>query len=78
MSYNEIPILLRAFELARSGKYTRVKDLEKGLAAEGYARGDPQIHSPSVRKQLRRLCLEASAALIAQANEAAMQAKIEA
>lgn len=78
MSYNEIPILMRAFELARSGKYTRVKDLEKGLAAEGYARGDPQIHSPSVRKQLRRLCLESSAALVAQAAEAALAGQIDA
>ena len=58
MSYNEKPILHRAFELARSGQYSRVKELEKALAAEGYARADPQIHSPSVRKQLRLLCRE--------------------
>jgi hypothetical protein len=61
MSYNEKPVLHRAFELARSGQYARVKELEKALAAEGYARADPQIHSPSVRKQLRLLCREASA-----------------
>ena len=60
MSYNEIPILHRAFELARTGEYRRVKDLEKALAAEGYARSDPQLQSPSVRKQLRGLCLAAS------------------
>ena len=62
MSYNEKPILHRAFELARSGRYAKVKELEKALAAEGYARVDPQIHSPSVRKQLRLLCREAYAA----------------
>ena len=56
MSYNETPILHRAFALARTGEYRRVKDLEKALAAEGYARSDPQLHSPSVRKQLRQLC----------------------
>ena len=56
MSYNEIPILHRAFALARTGEYRRVKDIEKALAAEGYARSDPQLQSPSVRKQLRRLC----------------------
>jgi len=61
MSYHEIPILHRAFALARSGDYGRVKDLEKALAAEGYARSDPQIHSPSVRRQLRRLCRESYA-----------------
>jgi hypothetical protein len=60
MSYNEKPILHRAFELARSGQYARVKELEKALAAEGYARADPQIHSPSVRKQLRQLCRQAN------------------
>jgi hypothetical protein len=53
----EKPILERAFELARSGDYPRVKELEKALSREGYAKGDPHIHSPSVRKQLRSLCL---------------------
>jgi hypothetical protein len=53
----EKPILERAFELARSGDFIRVKDLEKALSKEGYAKGDPHIHSPSVRKQLRFLCL---------------------
>lgn len=53
----EKPILERAFELARSGEFQRVKELEKALSKEGYAKGDPHIHSPSVRKQLRDLCL---------------------
>jgi hypothetical protein len=56
MSYEEIPILHRAFALARTGDYRRVKDIEKALAGEGYARSDPQLQSPSVRKQLRQLC----------------------
>lgn len=54
----EKPILERAFELARSGEFPRVKELEKALSREGYAKGDPHIHSPSVRRQLRFLCLE--------------------
>ena len=53
----EKPILERAFELARTGEFQRVKELEKALSREGYAKGDPHIHSPSVRKQLRFLCL---------------------
>jgi hypothetical protein len=65
MTYNEKPILHRAFELARSGQYARVKELEKALAAEGYARTDLQLQSPSVRKQLRLLCREANAADVA-------------
>jgi hypothetical protein len=59
------PILERAFELARSGDFDRVKDLEKALSAEGYARGDPHIHSPSVRLQLRRICQGARSRLVA-------------
>ena len=54
-------ILERAFELARSGAFTDVKSLDRALAAEGYARGDPHTHSPTARKQLRRLCREAKA-----------------
>jgi len=53
----EKPILERAFELARTGEYSRVKELEKALSREGYAKGDPHIHSPSVRKQLRHICV---------------------
>ena len=52
----EKPILVRAFELARSGNYGKIKDLEKALASEGYARGDPHLHSPTARSQLRKLC----------------------
>lgn len=61
MSYNETPILERAFELARTGEFINVKMLEKALAGEGYAKSDPYIQSPSVRRQLRHLCREAYA-----------------
>lgn len=56
MSYNERPILERAFELARTGEFISLKILEKALAKEGYAKGDAQIQSPTVRKQLRTIC----------------------
>lgn len=62
MHYHERPILERAFELARTGQFSRVKDLEKALAKEGYARGDPHIQSPTVRKQLRQICCQSMAA----------------
>ena len=71
MSYEEIPILERAFALARTGEYRRVKDLEKALAAEGYARSDLQLQSPSLRKQLRRLCRAVPAAVSTSRDEAA-------
>jgi hypothetical protein len=56
MIYNDRLILVRAFELARTGDFINVKMLEKALAREGYAKSDPQIHSPSVRRQLSILC----------------------
>jgi len=56
MYYNEVPILNRAFALARTGEFRSVKELEKALASDGYARHDPQLQSRSVRKQLRQLC----------------------
>ena len=52
-------ILERALELARSGQHSSSKALYRALAAEGYAKGDPHLQSPSVRLQIRRLCAEA-------------------
>jgi hypothetical protein len=66
---NERPILERAFELARSGAFTEVKALDRALAAEGYARNDPHTHSPTARRQLKRLCREARARAAGQSQE---------
>lgn len=55
----ECHVLERAFELARSGRFLSTKELLKALSAEGYAKGDPHLQSPSVRLQLRRLCAAA-------------------
>lgn len=57
----EKPILERAFELAHRGGFARLDDLERALREEGYARGDAQLRSPSVRTQLRRLCKSTAA-----------------
>lgn len=61
MIYKQRPIIERAFELARSGRFETMKELERGLAREGYAKSDPQLHSPSLRKQLSSLCRESCA-----------------
>nr|WP_082009503.1 hypothetical protein [Methylobacterium sp. ZNC0032] len=45
--------LERAFELARSGKYASMKELQRTLAAEGYAQ--QQLTGPVLFEQLRRL-----------------------
>lgn len=65
----ETPVLERAFELARSGRFLSTKELMKALSAEGYAKGDAQLQSPSVRLQLRRLCAAARAAAAATQDE---------
>jgi hypothetical protein len=50
-------MLERAFELARSGTYSRLEDIRLQLKREGYA--DFQLYGASLRKQLRALIVEA-------------------
>ena len=47
----------RAFDLARSGAYSRVGDIVSRLEREGYDRR--QIHGPVLKKQLARQIEEA-------------------
>ncbi len=53
------PIIERAFELARSGAFVKVRDLEKVLYAEGYPKNSHQLVSPTLRKQLLTVCKDA-------------------
>jgi len=55
-------ILVRAFELARTGEYRNVSEVERALAQEGYSANDPHLRGASVRRQLRDLCRETAAA----------------
>ena len=55
---NPQPILVRAFELARSGDYGTLTELRRGLSREGYAAMDMRLDAPTVRRQLRELCRE--------------------
>lgn len=45
--------LERAFELARSGKYTSVSDLKRDVVAEGYAKN--QLDGLALGRQLLQL-----------------------
>jgi hypothetical protein len=45
--------LERAFELARSGKYSSASDIRRALSAEGYSH--VQIEGPTLMRQLREL-----------------------
>lgn len=50
----DIPIVERAFQLARSGEFRRLREIARGLEAEGYL--DVQEHildHPLLRQQLR-------------------------
>ena len=48
---NSKTALERAFELARSGKYSTVQELRAALKNEGYAQG--QVEGPALGRQLR-------------------------
>lgn len=49
------PLLERAFDLAREGKYSNVQALEAVLRREGYVRPEMVLYGRSLRKQLREL-----------------------
>jgi hypothetical protein len=49
--------LERAFELARTGEYGGIDEIRDVLQAEGYTLS--QLDGPSLRNQLRKLCVEA-------------------
>ena len=51
--------LERAFELARSGKFEKLSDLRRSLAAEGFPA--QQVAGPVLYKQLRQLMKTAKA-----------------
>lgn len=48
-------IVERALELARTGDYPRLGELERQLRAEGYSAVLAHLDSPSLRRQLREL-----------------------
>jgi hypothetical protein len=50
-------ILERAFELARTGKYSNSCEIRDALKAEGY--DSKRIQGPSLQKQLRQVCADA-------------------
>jgi hypothetical protein len=50
---SNVTALERAFELARSGKYSSVSDLRSALSREGYSAS--QIDGPALGRQLRSI-----------------------
>lgn len=60
MSTERLPIIERAYELARSGEYATVSEIKQQLDAEGYANIQGHLYGSTIVSALRRLC-EASA-----------------
>jgi hypothetical protein len=49
----------RAFQLARSGRFSRLDDLRRALRHEGHESIEQHLSGPSIRRDLARLCREA-------------------
>jgi len=52
---NEKSLIERALELARSGAYERIDQIERQLNAEGYSNVASHLDAPSLRRQLSQL-----------------------
>ncbi len=56
------PIIERAYELAESGRFKDVRDIERHLKSEGYSGFYADLAGPALRKALRNLCIGKGAA----------------
>ena len=55
----KLPLLERAFELAKSGEVQTISEIKARLSAEGYSDIHQQISGAALTGQLKRLCKEA-------------------
>ncbi len=56
----QVPIIERAYELAKSGRYRSLGVIKSELKRMGYVMVDSHIAGASLSSTLRRLCAEAS------------------
>lgn len=61
----------RAYELARNGPSTSVDDIRRQLEREGFASVSSHLGGPTLRRQLRQLCLDRRTARSAATEPAA-------
>jgi predicted metal-binding protein len=52
LAADEPRVLERAFDLARSGQFNDMMELERALKREGFQAAARDLNSPSLRKQL--------------------------
>jgi hypothetical protein len=55
-------VIERAFQVAKSGKVSNIKDLLTQLAEEGYSNATVVVTGRSLRQQISRMIVEAKAA----------------
>jgi len=55
-------VIERAFQVAKSGKVSNIKDLRTQLAEEGYSNATVVLTGRSLRQQISRMIVEAKAA----------------
>jgi hypothetical protein len=48
-------LIERAIELAQTGAYERIDQIERQLSAEGYSNATAHLDGPSLRRQLNQL-----------------------
>lgn len=56
----ETGIIERAFQLARSGRFKKVDEIQRALKREGYGRTEGHLSGRLIRTQLKRACHEAA------------------
>jgi len=54
-------VIERAFQVAKSGKVSNIKDLRTQLAEEGYSNATVVLTGRSLRQQISRMIVEAKA-----------------
>ncbi len=54
----DITVLERAFELAQTGGARTIAEIERRLKAEKFESVPMALSSPSLRKQLRQICMD--------------------
>lgn len=59
---SRVPLLERAFELAKGGQVTSLDDIQRKLSEEGYGNASSHLSGPSLRKQLKALIVERASA----------------
>jgi len=57
----EIHVIVRAFQIARSGACGSTSDVRKTLGREGYTAVDLMHMTPRLSMQIKKLCIEAQA-----------------